>query len=70
MERFDWLTSYASIKGIHRALSGLSYRAKYESRMHEAAEHLEKDYDLYREEFDEFFPQLEEHVVPYKELEL
>jgi acyl carrier protein phosphodiesterase len=58
----NWLVSYASIKGIDRVLTGMSKRTKFPSGMEHAAEELEKNYELYREEFNEFFPELREYV--------
>jgi acyl carrier protein phosphodiesterase len=58
----NWLVSYASIKGIDRVLTGMSKRTKFPSGMEHAAEELEKNYELYLEEFNEFFPELREYV--------
>ncbi len=62
MSRDNWLYNYQSIAGIHRALSGMSRRTKFESKMEEAAHALEKDYELYENEFHQFFPELLEYV--------
>ncbi|HYG01867.1 MAG TPA: ACP phosphodiesterase [Chryseosolibacter sp.] len=57
----DWLYNYRELSGIGRALSGMSRRTPYESKMDEAVADLEKDYALYKAEFDLFFPQLMKH---------
>lgn len=58
----DWLTNYANLEGIQRTLNGMSRRARFESGMEKAVEDLKRDYDLYKREFDLFFPQLKEFV--------
>ncbi|MEO1253684.1 MAG: acyl carrier protein phosphodiesterase, partial [Bacteroidota bacterium] len=62
MSRDNWLYHYKFIEGIDRALSGLSRRTKFESKMEEAALALEENYDAYGREFHEFFPDLRNHV--------
>jgi len=58
----NWLVSYASLNGIDKVLTGMSKRTKFPSGMEHAAEELEKNYELYREEFNVFFPDLREYV--------
>jgi acyl carrier protein phosphodiesterase len=58
MVRGNWLVSYANTAGIHRALSGMARRTPYESKMDEATADLVNAYDLFKAEFDSFFPQL------------
>jgi acyl carrier protein phosphodiesterase len=59
MKMHDWLTSYASIEGIHAVLTGMSRRTPYVSHMEVASLALARDYDAYHQEFKAFFPQLE-----------
>lgn len=54
----NWLLHYASIEGIHKALSGMARRATFESGMEKAAEYLAQDYSDYEKEFALFFPEL------------
>jgi len=54
----NWLVNYAKLEGIGRALTGMSRRTPYLSKMDESVEDLRKDYDLYKTEFDIFFPLL------------
>lgn len=66
MVQGDWLTSYATIEGIGRALGGLARRVPEGSPMigseHVLAEHI----DRYRAEFDVFLPDLQQHLVPFR----
>jgi len=66
MSKYNWLVSYAKIEGLRRALKGLSERMKYYSPMDEAVKELEKDFELYRNDFVEFFPLLQKHVEHFK----
>ncbi|NJN42544.1 MAG: DUF479 domain-containing protein [Flammeovirgaceae bacterium] len=61
MTKGNWLLQYATIEGIHRALSGMANRTPYESKMEMASEDLRKDYSLYKKEFTEFFGELQTH---------
>lgn len=55
MIRGNWLVGYASVDGIHQALSGMSRRTPYESKMNEARFDLETHYKEFEEEFRNFF---------------
>lgn len=59
MKRDNWLYQYRTLDGIGKALYGMSRRTKFNSRMDESVKDLEVDYDLYKGEFDRFFPELE-----------
>ncbi len=65
MMKNNWLVSYASIDGISSVLYGMSRRTKYRSRMEEATKELKEDYDLYKREFEEFYPELVEHALKF-----
>lgn len=58
MRRDNWLLLYADISGIHDALSGMSRRTKFVSKMEEASEDLRRDYDFFKEDFDAFIPEV------------
>lgn len=60
MIKGNWLVNYSKLEGIHKALSGMSRRTPYESKMDESVVDLERDYEEYKKEFEEFFPQLVE----------
>jgi acyl carrier protein phosphodiesterase len=62
MVRGNWLVNYAKTEGIHRALSGMSSRTPYESKMDEAVSDLINYYDEFKKEFEEFFPELKSFV--------
>jgi acyl carrier protein phosphodiesterase len=62
MIRGNWLVHYARVEGIDRALTGMSRRTPYESRMDEAVIDLQKYYDEFKAEFELFFPELKLHA--------
>jgi acyl carrier protein phosphodiesterase len=62
MSRDNWLLGYASIEGIHRALSGMARRTSFRSKMEEAIEDLERNYEIFEKEFLQFFPELKAHA--------
>jgi len=67
MQRGNWLLQYAHIDGIHQALSGMSRRTTFQSKMEQASEDLRRDYELFKADFEAFFPEVREFVK--KELE-
>lgn len=60
MVKGNWLVSYAQREGIHRALSGMSRRTPFDSKMDEAVHDLEKYYTEFESEFMLFFPELKQ----------
>jgi acyl carrier protein phosphodiesterase len=54
----NWLLNYAEAEGVNRALQGLSRRTVQGSRMEFGMNELLKNYDLYKQDFFEFFPLL------------
>ncbi|MEA5138088.1 acyl carrier protein phosphodiesterase [Arcicella rigui] len=54
----DWLSNYANYEGIEWSLRGISQRLKFKSGIEFAVEDLKNDYELYKKEFDIFFPTL------------
>jgi len=54
----NWLLNYSRVEGIHKALTGMSRRTRFDSGMEKASVWLEKDYEKYKNEFDLFFPSL------------
>jgi acyl carrier protein phosphodiesterase len=61
MSRGNWLVNYSKVEGIQRALSGMSSRTPYVSRMEEATTDLVEYYNNFKNEFDTFFPMLQRH---------
>src|SRR5688572_21249002 len=62
MIKGNWLVNYAETEGIQRALTGMSRRTPYVSKMDEAVNDLRKYYDEFKEEFEQFFPELKSHA--------
>lgn len=62
MAEGNWLFNYQFIEGIDRALTGMSRRTKFESKMEEATIALKNHYSDFQQEFNEFFPELQTHV--------
>ena len=67
MMNSNWLLSYSSINGIHRALSGLARRTTFQSNMEYSSMALQEDYPHYAEEFGSFFPEMIEHARKFIE---
>jgi len=65
MIRGNWLVNYARTEGIDRALTGMSRRTPYDSKMDEAVQYLEKYYDEFDSEFNRFFPELQQMCETY-----
>ena len=55
----NWLVSYRELEGIHRSLSGMARRTPYDSKMDKAVTDLQEHYEAFKNEFMEFFPQLD-----------
>lgn len=62
MIRNNWLMAYASIEGLDRALTGMSHRTTFVSKMEHAVEDLKACYPCFEDEFREFFPELIAYV--------
>ena len=58
MIKGNWLANYSKLEGIHRALTGMSRRTPYESKMDEAVVDLKGSYTDFEKEFRIFFPEL------------
>ena len=58
MIKGNWLVNYSKIEGIHRALSGMARRTRFESKMEESSEDLKMHYADFEKEFFLFFPEL------------
>ncbi len=62
METQDWLTNYTHREAIRRTLSGMQRRAKFPNQMGQAIANLIENESSYTQEFEAFFPQLQQHV--------
>ncbi|MEP2772858.1 MAG: ACP phosphodiesterase [Fulvivirga sp.] len=58
MKRDNWLYNYAELSGIDRALTGMSKRTKFNSKMEMAAFDISKHYEELEKEFNSFFPEV------------
>jgi len=58
MIRGNWLVGYAQTEGIHRALSGMSQRTRFDSKMDEAVHELRQWDEEFGREFAAFFPEI------------
>ncbi len=61
MRSGNWLYNYQHVEGIHQALSGMSRRTKFDSKMELASKELKLNYEAYYAEFAAFFPELIAH---------
>ena len=66
MERGNWLLNYAQIEGIQRALTGMSRRASFESKMEQSVNELRAHYSDFESEFKLFFPELEKFAIEWR----
>jgi len=66
MAQGDWLTSYATIEGIGRALAGLARRVPQGAPMIGSERVLAEHIDLYRAEFDAFLPDLQQNLTAFR----
>lgn len=62
MSSYNWLTSYARLDGLQQALAGMSNRTRFISNMEFAVTDLKQSYSNYRQEFFDFFPELQTYV--------
>ena len=59
MKMENWLFRYATLEGLHSIFVRMAMRTRFESKLGEAAEALQRDYRSFEQEFDAFFPDLE-----------
>ena len=65
MRSTDWLYNYQFMDGIEMALTGMSRRTKFDSKMELSIHDLKNDYELYEQEFKGFMPEIECHIKKY-----
>jgi acyl carrier protein phosphodiesterase len=61
----DWLSSYARIEGLGRALDGLSRRVAGGARMEGAEQVLVRERKAFEDEFEVFLPALKGHLAQF-----
>lgn len=66
MTRGNWLLNYAEVEGIQRALTGMSRRASFESKMEQAVQDLRLHYNEFQSDFNAFFPLLEQFAGDWR----
>ena len=66
MSQDNWFYNYQYIEGIDRALTGMSKRTKFESKMEHASDALKENYSEFEAEFNKFFPELQTHVSNFE----
>ncbi len=62
MEKQNWLVSYSNLDGMQQAFNGMARRTSFDSKMEDAVVNLKAGYPEFREEFMEFFPELQLYV--------
>lgn len=70
MTRGNWLVGYSYVEGIRRALTGMSRRATFESKMDLAVDDLKKNYSDFQSDFNAFFPELIKFSEEWRKVEL
>ncbi len=63
----NWLVNYAGLEGIHKALTGMAKRTRFESKMEESVADLQNDYGSFKKEFELFFPAIVLHCQSWLE---
>lgn len=58
MIKGNWLVNYSRMEGVERALKGMAKRTKFNSKMDESIVDLQANYESFKSEFEEFFPNL------------
>ena len=62
MSKGDWLYNYQYVEGIRRALTGMSTRTRFESKMEQAHIDLQDHYESFADEFERFYPKLQQEA--------
>ncbi len=54
----NWLVNYSKFKPLQNNFENMAKRTSFESGMENAVTDLKRDYDQYKQEFEEFFPEI------------
>ncbi len=65
MSEKNWLYNYQCLDGIDHALTEMSKRTKFDSKMDLAIGSLKENYDEFETEFGFFFPELQHHAQSF-----
>ncbi len=63
--KYNWLVAYKSFEGLQQVFNGMNKRATFVSNMDIAVIALKEDYELYEQEFHQFFPELQHAVSKF-----
>ena len=58
MKHYNWLAGYGELEGIRRAMTGMSKRTRFDSKMETAHLFLDKHHEYLRLHFGDFFEDL------------
>lgn len=62
----NWLENYQSLEGIETIMIQMDYRTQNQSKMRFGINNLKRDYQLFEEEFFEFFDTIQNHINQFK----
>ncbi len=62
----NWLESYQTLAGIEKIMIQMDYRTQNQSKMRFGINNLKADYQLFEEEFYEFFELIQNHIDHFK----
>lgn len=63
MMKQNWLINYGTREGIYKSLKGISRRSTYAHELENAVGHLEAYYEEFNQEFQRFFPDIQNYVA-------
>jgi acyl carrier protein phosphodiesterase len=63
MIEYDWFGSYQQLDAIAESLDRVAARIRFANRFDNAIEDLQRNHDIIRDGFFEFYPQLQQHVL-------
>lgn len=61
----NWLEKYGTMEGLQYTFERLDMRTKFPSNFKNAVSNLQADFELYNEEFNLFFPDVQQMVVEF-----
>ena len=62
MIKNDILNAYSNLNGIEKVLKGMAQRTSFESNMNLSIKEIKEYYLLFKEEFYQFFPDIQQYV--------
>jgi acyl carrier protein phosphodiesterase len=62
----NWLVGYRNPESLQRVFNGMARRTNHQSGMENAIADLKANYELYENEFREFFPQIVAHIDQFR----